>query len=268
MTRRLMLCAATSGAPVGFKDALLPTLPRLASFTASPDTLAAVTQQVAAAQAAYTGPARGKLCEVVLAPGTYTTGLPQGWVLVRSATGNPADVIIESAETSGGVLHCFMGRSWYRGLTLRSLTNPSGGTGPKYPLHVTGGGGTISFIDCLFDSQNAHSDGGPATIGLDAGDGLSLSFVGCEFRNLGGIVSNIHGGATGPRGVVIAFYHCQSVPPAANEIGFGATQPTDLYYIGGNIVPGVLSGGAVSHTDGWPAPVGGFQEWERIALGI
>lgn len=260
--------AAPAG--LGLREALMPSLEIQETFVATPGTAVAVRDEIVAYKQAQSGPARERLTELILEPGEYDVAIiEQNMTITRSSTGVPEDVIVAPPGTRGGVLHWFGGPTWIRGITFRSTTE-EGVVGSKYPLHVTGGS-TLTVIDCNFEAFNANSDGGPACIGLDAGDGLHWSMVGCKFANLGGILGNIHGAGIGPLGQDIVFYDCEVVSEGtATSIGFegSADERTDIYFIGGNITPGFMSPHVGVHTDGWPAPVGGFTNYERISMGL
>ena len=259
---------AARGLPLA--DAMLPQIPRLATRTINPGNAVEVLAEILAIQNAHTGPIREKLIEVIYEPGTYTNiGVGQNMCISRSSTGDPADVIVETSNTAGGVLHWFGGPTWLRGLTLRSLPHPEGDFGPKYPLHMTNGG-ILTLVDCNLEARNPGSDGGPAVIGMDGGDNLDVTFVRCNLSNLGGIPANIHGGGVGPEGQRIIFYNCTLSGADTQAIGYEglANERTDIWYVGGNITPGNFSGDVTVHADDAPLSVGGFPNYWRISLGI
>lgn len=261
--------APSSGA---LRDAILPDLPIDHTFYTTPSTIEALEGQVQAHWAQQTGPQRDRLIEIVVAPGTYNVNPIKPWCITRSETGDPADVIIAPPGQNGGVLHYYNGPVWARGLTLRAL--PTTGFGAKYPLHISGPN-TITMIDCNFEHRNAGSDGYPYAVGMDGFEGVRVNFVGCTFGDLDGEASfNIHGGSLGPNGCDIAFYDCWSENGEQTQVSFAKIPEfrCDLYFWGGNLVPtpgdeGMATRGT-PHVGGWPAPVGGFANYERIQLGI
>lgn len=273
MISLLPLGQTPSGVPAeGLRNALLPSLPRLAVRTVNPSNAAAVIDELRQLQQAHTGPKRETLVEIIYEPGVYSeVGLGQDMVLSRSVSGNPDDVIIESAAIGGGVMHWYGTPTWIKGVTIRSLPDPDGGDGPKYPLHMTGGA-TFTAIDCRFEAFNPKFY---ACIGLDGGDGLRAAFVGCEFANLGGAVTLLHGGTVGPHGQEIAFYDSVVTSDGTPlDVGYAALDGTEdervrLYFIGGNLIAGSLSGNDTeAHTEGWTPTVDGFAAYERLMLGL
>lgn len=255
--------AFVSGA---IRDAVLPDLPIDHTFTVTPGTVAGLDAAIQSYRATQTGPLRDRLIEVLVEPGFYTTSpIANSFAITRGVTGDPADVIIAPPGEQGGVLHYYVGPTWMRGLTLRSTTQ-SGNFGAKYPLHISGPG-SLTLVDCNLEALNAGSDGGPAIVGMDGFDGAYVTFVGCNFSNLGGYAANMHGATeTLVKGRVIAYYDCHIVSEGTpHEMGFFGSG--DGYYIGGDVLPGA-GGGFVTHTSDWPAPVGGFANYERIQYGI
>lgn len=270
----LLATARTPDAPPfvagqGLRDALLPTLPRLAVRTVNPGTAASAWAELTELQAAEPL-IRNRLVEVIYEPGVYhNIGVGQGMAYTRSTTGDPADVIVQGDVTTGGILHWFGAPTWLRGITLRSLPSTDEGPGAKYPLHMTGSG-VLTLIDCNLEARNPGSDGGPAILGMDGGDGLYVSFVGCHLSNLGRYPTNIHGGNTGPIGQQIAFYDCTISGADRTTIAYSGdnNEHTDMYWIGGNITPGQHAGDVIDHYDNWPAPVTGFPPDLLLAYGI
>lgn len=259
-----------SGGGRGLADALLPDLPLLDDFVLSPGDEVDAFAAIRAEQEAYNGPKRQTLVRVTLEPGTYSM-VGQDMVLIQSSTGNPADVIIESGISGGGTLHWFGGPTWLRGVTLRSVSATDGGTGPKYPLHMTGGG-TLTLIDCHLDAANPDSDGGDAILGMDGGDGLDVAFVRCRFSNLdeGDHWTNIHGGGIGALGQRIIFYDCTLDGSRAAPVSFNGdpAERTDIYLVEGNITSGTMNGDVHVYTDQAPLTVGGFSARQRLLMGI
>lgn len=252
------------------RDAIMPDLQIDRTFHVTAATVDDLEALVQAHWAQQTGPQRERLIEIVMAPGTYDVNPIKPWCITRGETGDPADVIIAPPGQNGGVLHYYNGPVWARGLTLRAL--PTDGFGAKYPLHISAPG-TLTFVDCNFEHRNPDSDGYPNAVGMDGFDGARVSFVGCTFGDLeGDAVFNIHGGSLGPNGCDIAFYDCWSENGVATVVGFSKIPEfrCDVYHWGGNLLPYPTPGPTVGtpHVGDWPAPVGGFANYERIQLGL
>lgn len=217
----------------------------------------------AAVDATVGEPALNRMIEVIYEPGEYPS-MWGGHAYTHSSTLDPNDVVIASGVTGSGVHHSYPTQgllSVIEGITLKVLPTSDGGTGPKYPLHITGSGMSI-WSNCIFDTPNTP-DGGGATVGVDAGDGLSLHFYRCSFKNTGGNAFNIHGATDNTEGVQVCLVDCHAIDGTNPEVGYTALtdlSPDRLWVTGGNLVAGDVEGALaeVSPPGLWPVPVYGM----------
>lgn len=276
-----LLLALTAASPpdsgqagsLSVTEQLRPDLTPYATFTITPATAAAVGQEIAAAQQATTNlPARERLIVVNAEPGTYlnTYPGPGGVVYIRGTSGNPADVIFAADTDSGGVWHWWGGSyTWAEGITLHSRSNPSSGgsgTGPKYPLHITGGTSCLTLIRCVLQDDNT---GGAGVTGWDGGSGSLITFYKCHLGStLGAPRFNLHG-RDAPDGRIANFIECTVSSGAPRPIDYDSwdSDRSRIHVVGGDLIIGALGGGTTGHTT-WTIPKGGLSARHRFTLGL
>jgi len=115
--------------------------------------------------------------EVILASGTYTETLllMRPGVTLRSASGDPADVILDG-QGAGPILFCndIEERIAVRGLTFR---NGAGAGGGAVDLRLRRG---VDITDCVFENNSSASQGGALSV-VQVHD---MDTENCIFRNL------------------------------------------------------------------------------------
>jgi hypothetical protein len=206
----------------------------------------AALQQTSSAPGEFSTKGSGKgpdyRVDVVIAAGTYVEKVGgDDYVNLIGATGDPADVVIESNVTAGitGVLHQF-GPGYIEGITLRSYGVGAADTGPKYPLHVTTGGpGAFVAVNCRFTSTNT---GGAGSFGMDGGAGLFAYFYGCAFSHLSSGLMNAHGGSGNTTPVVVVWEDCTNNGPFTYDEQGAATD--DIWLI--DSTPATLTTGGTT----------------------
>lgn len=269
------LAAHTDAAPPasGLPATLRPDLTPYATFVATPTTWATVADDVQAAIAAAAAlPVRDRLIVINAEPGTYlnTYPGPGGVIYIRGTSGNPADVIFAADTDSGGVWHWWGGSyTWAEGITLHSRSNPSSGgsgTGPKYPLHITGGTSCLTLIRCVLQDDNTGGDG---VTGWDGGSDSAITFYECRFgSSKGDPIFNLHG-PDAPLGRVANFINCTVSSGAPLHLDYSSwdSDLSEVHIVGGQLTLGTLGGGATGHTT-WTIPKGGLSARHRFTLGI
>lgn len=219
--------------------------------------------------------------DIVIGPGTYHEVVGTGaWINFYGATGNPADVVITSNAAGEGTVRTW-GPGYFEGITIES-TQPTSGTGQKYPLHLTSGPRTTAFVNCKMITTNTVATGSGAAIGQDGDSGSHTLFYGCEIQAVPGAdwATNLHGKSSNTAPLEVVFVDCTSNRPVVyDELASG--QADKVYWIGGTtngltvegaatvttIDPGATTGtvtatNVVSGTS-WPSANGGVSTRDR-----
>lgn len=202
--------------------------------------------------------------DIIIASGTYnqTVSLPD-WTNLVSVTGNPADVEIYNNANSGGVMHQYAA-CYVEGITFHSVDNGTtdpGGTGPKYPLHITCNQGTLVFANCKFLHRNYG--GGANAVGADSGGGLAVWFYNCNFDSTQHPnMSNCHGDPGAVESLEYGFISCTTTPSTGTSLGYNTltpvpppAQPIDQVYARGNGCTISADGNATLITSGTALPI-------------
>lgn len=180
--------------------------------------------------------------DVLIHPGHYTgfIQVPQ-FCSVIGMTGDPADVVIESAtETAGGYASGTAvtgGMQHIEGITLRKGPTTAW---PKYPIHHTGHGNTTTnLVNCVL-----HNDAVATNIGMDGGGGHTFTAYGVTMN--GG--TNMHGPSETDNPMTMNW-----VNAAAPSVNYEAkdmasvqndTWPDHVWIVGGSIQTASVIGAA------------------------
>ena len=132
--------------------------------------------------------------EVVIAPGTYLEHdliLPSG-VVLRGATGNPADVVIDG-ERAG---RCIYGTDLNAASRIEALTLSNGLPALGSTPHNSWGGGlmvdggALSVANCVFTGNETAIGGGAFVTGTEAPTFIDCVFDGNEATESAGLLLN------------------------------------------------------------------------------
>jgi hypothetical protein len=172
--------------------------------------------------------------DIIVGPGTYNEVVGTGaWINLYGSTGNPADVKITSDAAGEGTLRVW-GAFYMEGVTVES-TPPASGTGQKYPLHLTAGPDTNSFVNCRFITTNSVAMGSGAAIGMDGDSGSYTLFYGCGITAIVGAdwAANMHGFAANTTPLDVVFVDCTSNGKIVYDT-LNSGLADKVYWIGGS----------------------------------
>ena len=212
---------------------------------------------------------------VLVPKGVYHVSFTQARdVNLFGETGNPADVELWSDEKgSGGAMHA-LGPLYVEGVTLRTEPSP-GGSGPKYPLHLTfvhrffrRAKSTI-FANCRFVANSSWAGTPGNAMGMDGGGNTYTLFYQCEIKGVG---TNMHGGYKEP--LTLLYVKCKGTDIVYTDCGTGAADKVyvidcefpsvkvhgrnaTLYISEGSKIGSIIADNVVTNS-AWPMPTRGL----------
>jgi hypothetical protein len=187
------------------------------------------------------------LALILIEPGTYNEQivLPPFCDLV-GATGDPADVTVQSDAASGATLELGGVTAYVAGIKFRQGGSVNAAVGGVYAMHsdavaafpgTPGYGPTLKvFHNCVFESANPNR---AEAAGVGMPGRSAHMFIGCTFKPFGTSTAfNAHNTATQKRPATLTFVNCTFATAAAASLqvsDLGSTQMDRVTVIGGHM---------------------------------